>query len=192
MHRWNAANAPTHTRLVAKTANVPPCLATGRNVALLLALATIGCGAPPMANAGAGITAEHRAAMQDSVRTMLADFQRLLNARRVDSLLAYNELNADFRWVETGDRRYKADEIRRGITALASGPRAETDYTDTEFLPIAPGLASVVTQFRTRFLDSTGKETFGFGGAITMNVAHRVNGWRIIGGHASGPLPRGR
>ena len=89
MHRWNAANAPTHTRLVAKTANVPPCLATGRNVALLLALATIGCGAPPMANAGAGITAEYRAAMQDSVRTMLADFQRLLNARRVDSLLAY-------------------------------------------------------------------------------------------------------
>ena len=63
----------------------------------------------------------------------------------------------DVRWVEKG--RVVADsvgDIRRGLSQLPAGAPVITTYQAT-VLPIAPGVANVITAYRTILADTTGK-----------------------------------
>lgn len=151
----------------------------------LLLLLSAGCAQPaPQLAAG------HAAAIRDSVTMTLEAFRRHSAARQWDSLTAIYDTEPGFRWLENGEVRYRSGaEIRQALSGVPATTRIVTSYQDTEILAVAPGIASVNTQFQTEFLDST-TAGFSFGGAISMTLVHRPEGWRIIAGHTSGPVPR--
>lgn len=153
----------------------------------LLLSALAGCTAP-----GGALTPAHAAAIQDSVQGVLEVYRARTDSSDWEGLLAFYADNPEFRWVENGAvyARSKAD-VRRALTALPPSMRVRTTYSGTEILPLAPGLATVITSFRTEMADSTGAG-FSFGGAITMTMQHQGPTWRILLGHTSSPVPRGR
>lgn len=57
-------------------------------------------------------------------------------------------------------------------------------------MPVAPGVAMVTTLFQTRLVDPKGGG-FSFGGALTMTLVERPDGWKILNGHASGAAGQG-
>lgn len=134
----------------------------------------------------------HASAIRDSVQALLAEFTTRFAAKEWDSVGRLYAEDTRFRWVEDGVVRYRsAGEVSRALAAVPASMRITTTYRDTEILPLAPGLASVVTQFQTSFADSAGRG-FAFGGAITMTLVHLRDGWRFLGGHTSSAKPRGR
>jgi Domain of unknown function (DUF4440) len=121
---------------------------------------------------------------------MLTEFQAHMAAKRWDSMAAMYANDARFRWVEDGAVRYRSvAEVRQALAAVPPGMRVETTYEETEIDPLAPGVASVLTRFQTRFVDSAGGG-FGFDGTITMTLVHQADGWRFLSGHTSTPKPR--
>ncbi len=133
----------------------------------------------------------HAAAIRDSVQAMLQVYRDQVAAKEWDSVASLYADDPHFRWVEDGVVRYRsAAEIRQALAALPPSMRVETTYDETEIVPLAPGVASVLTRFETRFVDSTGAG-FGFGGAITITLMHREGGWRFLSGHSSSPKRRG-
>ncbi|MDH3497686.1 MAG: hypothetical protein OER21_13070 [Gemmatimonadota bacterium] len=151
------------------------CITTG---ALLVA-------ATACAPASPHLTDTHAAAIRDSVQQTLAQIQRYSAAGLRDSTARFYADTSVFRWVEDGRVQYRSvTEIREALAALGSTVRFETTFEDTDVLPLAPGVASVVTRFETRFVDSLAA-AFTFGGMITMTLIHRPDGWRILTGHAS-------
>jgi ketosteroid isomerase-like protein len=160
-------------------------LRAARSLAGLLGLA-VACSAPPPPFSDA-----HAAAIQDSVRSMLAEFRAHSAAGQWDSMARMYADDPRFRWFEDGVIRYRsAAEVRQALAGLLAGMRIETTYDSMEIVAVAPGIATASTLFETRFTDSTGGG-FGFGGAITMTLVHEADGWRFLGGHSSSPKPRG-
>lgn len=156
------------------------------SVSFLLLIAVAGC-----ASATSGLSPVHVAAIQDSIRTTLDAFRRHAANRQWDSLAAMYAADASFRWIENGEVRYRsAGDIRTALARVSSTMRIETSYRDTEIVPLAPGIASVLTHFESRFVDSS--TSFSFGGAMTMLLMHRADGWKIVSGHSSAPIPRPR
>ncbi len=154
---------------------------------LLALIVAIGCGRPP-----ASLSAEHAAAVGDSARAFLAEFTRLSEAAQWDSLSQLYSARSDFRFLESGEVRYaSAAAIREALYSVPIGTRIRTEYSDVVVQPIAPGIAGVAALFATRFVDSSGG-AFAFSGAITLTLQHEPAGWRIIAGHSSAPVPRGR
>ena len=153
---------------------------------LVILLGSMGCVRP-----AADLTAEHAAAIGDSARVFLAEFSRLSEAARWDSLGALYSDRTDFRFLESGEVRYpNAAAIRDAFAAMPVGTRIRTENTDVAVQPLAPGVAGVSARFATQFLDSTGAG-FRFGGAISLTLQHEPAGWRIVSGHSSAPVPRG-
>lgn len=135
----------------------------------------------------------HAAAISDSVRATLDDFRRYSAASQWDSLVATYADDQRFRWIENGEIRYRSPaDIRRSLSGLPAGTRLETSYEGTEITPLAPGVASVVTFFRTRIAESTASDGVSFGGAMTMIFVNEGRHWRILGGHTSSPVQRDR
>ena len=133
----------------------------------------------------------HAAALRDSVQATLVAFRQYSAAGQWDSLVRLYADDPHFRFVENGAVRYHSvDEIRRALASIPAGTRIETTHEGTEISPVAPGVASVATQFHTRFIDSTGATAFSFGGAATLTLVHRPDGWRILNGHSSTAAPR--
>lgn len=156
------------------------------------ALIVLVCIAAACARTPRPLSNPHAAAMRDSVHQTLTRFRHYSATRQWDSLVTLYANDARFRWVENGVVRYRSPSlIKEALSTLSSGMRIETTYDDTEIIPIEPGIASVVTLFRTRFVTSAGPQ-FEFGGAITMTLIHQADGWRILGGHTSSPIPRPR
>src|SRR4051812_26706822 len=87
------------------------------------------------------LTSSHAAAIRDSVRGALRDYQRLAAAAQWDSVAVLYSADADARWIEDG-KRSDAATIRKGLASL-HGTRVATTYDRTEILPLAPGLASL-------------------------------------------------
>lgn len=151
----------------------------------LLLLVSAAC-----ARAAPGLSEAHATAIRDSVTATLEDFRRHAADRQWDSMIAIYATDPGFRWLENGEVRYRsAAEIRQALAGVPATTRIVTSYRDTEILALAPGIASVNTLFQTQFLDSA-TTSFRFGGAITMTLLHRPEGWRIVAGHTSAPIPR--
>jgi ketosteroid isomerase-like protein len=158
---------------------------TPRSCLTLLAAATLACAAPE-----AGLSPAHAAAIKDSVAAALAAYRAQSAAGRWDSVLTFYADDPDLRWVEEG--KVVADSLadfRREFSSMAAGLRTETEFTGTVIAPVAPGAASVVTGFNTRFVDSTGTK-FSFGGTMTVVMVHRGARWQFLTGHSSAPAPR--
>ena len=62
-------------------------------------------------------------------------------------------------------------------------------YQGTEIMPVAPGVAVVVTGFAQRFTTTEG-ETGGFAGSITMVMVNRGDRWLFLNGHTSSKRDR--
>jgi ketosteroid isomerase-like protein len=146
----------------------------------------VACGGPlPFGQA-------HRAAMVDSVRTMLGQWRDAFNARDFARAASFYSSDSSFRWFENGEMKFRtARELRD--TMLAEGPRmhaAEMTLVGPEITAIAPGVAEVTSSFTEKITDSTG-QAFGLAGAMTMTVVHRDSGWRFLVGHLSvmPPMP---
>ena len=133
----------------------------------------------------------HAAAMRDSVQATLAALRQYSAAGQWDSLVRLYADDPHFWFVENGAVRYRsAGQIREALASVPPGTRIETTHEGTEITPVAPGVASVATQFHSRFIDSTGTTAFSFGGAATLTLVHRRDGWQILNGHSSSPAPR--
>ena len=144
-----------------------------------------GCATP-----SASLSAEHAAAIGDSAQVFLSEFSRLSAAARWDSLGGLYSDRADFRFLESGAIQYSsAAAVRAALTGVAAGQRIDTRYTEVVVQALAPGFAVVNARFSTEFRDSS-TVLFGFGGAISLVLAHESGGWRIASGHSSAPVPR--
>jgi hypothetical protein len=156
--------------------------------ALAAALGAVPLGACQPAGAPRQMTAAHGAAIRDSVQATLDAFRRYSAAGQWDSLAALYDESPEFRWVEQGVVQYRsAGQIRQALRRVSPGTRIETTHHDTQIAALAPGAASVATAFHTRFVDPRSPAGMEFGGVITMVLAHRAGGWRIVVGHTSAP-----
>jgi hypothetical protein len=154
-------------------------------LALATGLAQAGC---RPAEGPRPLTGAQASAIRDSVQATLDAFRRYSAAGQWDSLAALYDDSPDFRWMENGVVQYRsAAQIRQALRRVAPDTRIETEHHDTEIVPLAPGAAAVATGFHTRFVDPRNPAGFEFGGVITMVLAHRPAGWRIVMGHASSP-----
>ena len=135
--------------------------------------------APP----GGALTSSHAAAMQDSVRSALATYQRYSASAEWDSLVGLYRDDSTFSWIEDG-RRSRSAAVRKTLTSIP-GLKVETAYDSTEIIPLAPGIASVTANYRTTFVGAN--PPVQFHGAISMIWKHDAGGWKIWSGHSSGP-----
>ena len=129
-----------------------------------------------------GLTSSHALAIQDSVRSALADYGRYAAAAQWDSVLRLYSTDSGFRWIE-GGRRGGIGAVRQAFSALPPGLRAATYYDSTEIVALAPGVAVLTTYFQTTFIGSPAP--LQFAGAISMVWSHEPAGWRIRSGHSS-------
>ncbi len=136
---------------------------------------------------------EHAAAVADSVRQALGEYVDHVNARRWDSAVSYYANDPRFQWLEDGRVAYSsAEEIKTAIQSLeAMFPSSEMKLSDTQVIPLAPGVAAVTTQFQQTLTDTAGS-TFSFGGAISLIAVHTDSGWKILTGHTSTARTRGQ
>src|SRR5262245_57269307 len=104
---------------------------------------------------GPMLTPEHSAAIRDSVRTMLATFQRYSATRRWDSVATLYVGDSALRWIENGRLVMRSSAaLEKGLGALPPTTSIETTYDTLEITPVAPGVASVLTYYHTTFKDS--------------------------------------
>jgi uncharacterized protein DUF4440 len=155
-------------------------------VALSLSAAvvtSVECSTPPL-----GLTASHAGAIQDSVRTALADFRRYAATAQWDSLVRLYSADSSFRWIEDG-RLARRSAVQQALSGLPPGVRVETTYDSMEVSALAPGVGELTTYYQTRFVGSP--TPVQFAGAISMVWMHEPGGWRIRSGHSSSATPRG-
>lgn len=155
---------------------------------VLLAASVAACTQRPTT----ALAATHSAAMVDSVQTFLQSFQTAFAAGQWEQVAAMYASDSRFRWMESGTVTARsAADIAGYLKQMPAGTSASTAFTETEILPLAPGLASVVTLFQTRYGDPSAGG-FQFGGVMSVVAIHEPTGWRFLQGHASGPVPRPR
>lgn len=146
----------------------------------------LGCGAD-----AAPLTETRAAAIRDSVAAAMEAFRDLGTAADWEAVGDFYSESPDFRFYENGELRYRsAADVRAALGALPPGTQIQTEYRDTDVAALAPGLAHVRARFESTFSNPDGS-AFGFGGAVTMIWVREPEGWRILSGHSSAPVPRG-
>ena len=168
---------------------IPAALA----LALLLGVAAASAGAAgSAANAASAeaMTMDQAAAVRRGVQAALDAYRERAAAGRWEELMRLYADEPRFRWVASGIVEARSvEQIRKYFAALPPGARVETTFQDTEITPLTPGAAMVTTLFQTRLVDPQGGG-FSFGGALTMTLIERPDGWKILNGHSSSPVRR--
>ena len=151
------------------------------------------------AGAGAGaangasrqtLSEDQAAAIRRGVQATLDAYREHAAAGRWEELMRLYADEPRFQWVASGIVEARSvDQIRRHFAALPPGARVENTFQDTEITPLAPGVAMVTTLFQTRLVDPQGGG-FAFGGALTMTLIERPDGWKILNGHSSSVVRR--
>ena len=153
----------------------------------LVILFLSGCAGAP---AGRALTADHRAAIVDSVQAMLHDWSAAFGARDFGRATRYYSRDSAFRWFENAEITYPtAQAITDSIMAMA--PRLKEislTLVDPVITPLAPGVAAVSAEFTQKITDSTG--VTGFAGVMTATVIHADSGWRFLMGHSTLVTPQ--
>jgi muconolactone delta-isomerase len=133
---------------------------------------------------------DHAAAIRRSVQATLDAYREHAAAGRWEELLRLYADEPRFRWVASGIVEARSvEQIRKYFAGLPPGTHVDTTYQDTEITPLAPGVAMVTTLFQTRLIDPQGGG-FTFGGALTMTLIERPDGWKILSGHSSSAVRR--
>ena len=151
-------------------------------------LLLLGCSRPVPSEP---LTPEHRAAMVDSVTSMLAAWQAAVDSRDANRVAAFYATEPDFRWIEDGAVRYaSAEQVVEAYRSMMPSVRAiELTLDDPQVTPLAAGVALVTTVFTQKVTDTLGEVT-GYAGALTMTAIHADSGWRFLAGHTSAAIPR--
>ena len=160
----------------------------------VVALATLTACSTPKSSATPGEimteTPAHISAERDSVQAMLKEFTDKMNA---GDLVGAGKLYSDdslFGWIENGSFAYRnAADVRASLLTLKNIPRIDLKYYETHIDVLAPGVASVRTEFSQAFLDKQGKGNT-YGGYLTLTAVHEKDGWRMRNGHTSSRKPR--
>ena len=133
------------------------------------------------------LPADRAKAIGDSVRGTLDAYAGRLNAADRDSLIRFYADDPRFSWAADGQvATHSVAQVRAQFDALAGFKRWHVEYQNPAIVPLAPGLASLATEYRMSLGDSTGKGV-AFTGALTMLWTHTPAGWKILGGHSSSP-----
>lgn len=157
---------------------------------LLFVTIVCGCAAP---HAG-GLTAEHEAAMRDSVSQFIAQwaaFQSRYPAGDSARIQGRQFFASDV--VYSGDVAPVDPVLIEGYDALTADATRPGWLREFEFLgertvitPLAPGAAAVTQLYRETFTDTTGAET-GISGAALFVLRNTEAGWRIVQFQAAHP-----
>ncbi len=131
-------------------------------------------------------TAAHRAAIEDSVRSMLETYREAVNAGDWEGVASYYGDDDRFHWIEDGEVRYRTkEEVRQALLSLGGFfSSVRLTVTETRVTPLAPGIAHVATMFEQELVPSGG-EPVGFSGALTVLALHTPEGWKLVSGHTS-------
>ncbi len=152
-----------------------------RWVALLL---LVGCSTLP--SNSTVLAPAHRAAIVDSVASMVNAWRDAFNARDFARAASYYSSDTAFRWFENGELKFRtARELRD--TMLAEAPRLRAmnvTLVGLEITAVAPGVAEVSTGFAEKVTDEKG-DIAGYAGSITMTAVHGDSGWKFLVGHSS-------
>ncbi len=139
---------------------------------------------------GQTLSEDQAAAIRRGVQATLDAYREHAAAGRWEELMRLYADEPRFQWVASGIVEARSvDQIRKHFAALPPGARVETTFQGTEITPLAPGVAMVTTLFQTRLVDPQGGG-FAFGGALTMTLIERPDGWKILNGHSSSPARR--
>ena len=133
------------------------------------------------------LPADHARAISDSVHNTLVAYADRLNAADRDSLIRFYADDPRFSWAADGRvATHAVAQVRAELDALAGYARWHVEYQNSKIVPLAPGLASMATEYQMSLGDSTGKGV-AFNGALTMLWIHTPAGWKILAGHSSSP-----
>ena len=158
-------------------------------MAVCLALcASLGC--QPEMDPGR-LSEAHAAAIRDSVSSALDAFRELGSGPDPTAVGGFYSESPMFRFYENGALRYEsAADLRTALRGLGPAMRITTEYSDIDIEALAPGLALVRSLFEST-VQGDGGFAFTYGGAMTTVWVHEADGWRILSGHTSAPVPRG-
>jgi ketosteroid isomerase-like protein len=147
-------------------------------------------GTAACAPAAPSFTAARRAAIVDSVQTMLTSWRDAFNSKDFARAASFYSSDPGFRWFENGELKFhSAREL--GDTMNAEAPRFQSlamSLIEPEITPVAPGVAEVTSNFAEKITDMTG-QSFGLAGAMSMTVIHGDSGWKFLVGHLSVVAP---
>ncbi|MDE2654041.1 MAG: nuclear transport factor 2 family protein [Gemmatimonadota bacterium] len=156
--------------------------------ACLALCASLGC--QPDVDPG-GLSEAHAAAIRDSVASALNAFRELGSGPDPAAAGSFYSESPSFRFYENGALRYEsAADVRAALMALGPAMRITTEYSDVDIAALAPGIAIVRSLFEST-VRGEGGPAFTYGGAMTTVWVHEADGWRILSGHTSAPVPRG-
>ena len=144
----------------------------------------VGCGVP----ASSQLTAEHRIAIEDSVRQFLQEYTAQANSGDLASVLDFYARDPAFHWVENGTITYESHEaVTTAFESLA--PRMKElrlGFDEPRVVALGPGVAALTAAYRQMFADTAGA-VFDVAGVVTFIAVHREAGWKFIAGHTSQP-----
>lgn len=163
-----------------------------RPIAILLVVAFLSaCGDRPADDPTAdppaeALTGERATAIRDSLRGFLAAYSASVERGDWDAVGALYSEDPGFVWIEDGRVAYdSAAEVRASLAGMAGVIRsARTEFHSIRVLPLAPGLATISSEFRHTFA-MEGGDDLELTGALTATVAHEEGGWRFLSGHTS-------
>ena len=138
----------------------------------------------------AELSEAHAVAIRDSVANALDTFRELGSGPNPTAVAGFYSESPAFRFYENGALRYEsAADVRAALEGLGPGMRVTTEYSDTDIEALAPGVALVRSLFEST-LEGEGGFAFTYGGAMTTVWVQEGDGWRILSGHTSAPVPR--
>ncbi len=139
------------------------------------------------------LTESHRSAIEDSVRQFLTEFADQTSTGDLTAIIPYYANDPGFHWMENGAFSYPSyDSVTATLRRMAPTiAERRFKFEELRVVALAPGAASLSMLFRQFFTDTSGF-AFDFGGAMTLIAVHRDDGWKLISGHVSAPLPTGR
>jgi hypothetical protein len=122
----------------------------------------------------------------------MSQFQRASEETLWDSVAGFYSEKPEFRFFESGILQYEsAQAVRQALGGLPSDTQISTAYEATQIQPLAPGVALVSASFETTFSNAIGTG-FSYGGVLTLVWINESGAWRILNGHTSVPVTRGR
>jgi ketosteroid isomerase-like protein len=156
-----------------------------RLLSLLIMPALLLAGCAPKSQAP--LSADHSRAISDSIHNTLVAYAGRMDVADRDSLIRFYADDPRFAWAADGQvATHSVAQVRAQFTALAGFPRWHVKYRNPAIVPLAPGVASVTTEYDMSLTDSAGKR-IAFKGALTMLWVNTPGGWKILGGHSSSP-----
>lgn len=146
----------------------------------ILFAASSGCAAPETT-----LSPAHRAAIVDSVQTMLTTWRDAFNTMDFERAASFYSSDPEFRWFEGGELKYRsATEMYKVMEGERAMFRAlSLSLIEPRVTALAPGVAVVTMNFAQKMTDSAGAVT-GVAGAVSATVVHADSGWRFLTGHA--------